>query len=79
MFTCLSNLVWGAQEETDAGSAFKTSEVEHSTHEEEGEWLVISTGSDQQGEKSKSGKFLCHPFPYNCSWAEKEHFGAWSY
>lgn len=53
MFSYISSLVWGAQEETDAENA---SEVEHSTHEETGEWLVITTGAEQTGESDKSGE-----------------------
>lgn len=53
MFSYISSLVWGAQEDNDAE---KASEVEHSTHEEAGEWLVITTGAEQTGESSKSGK-----------------------
>ena len=59
MFTCFSNLVWGPQEETDPADGFETSAVEHSTHEEAGEWLVISTGADLPGEKSSSGELTC--------------------
>ena len=57
MFTYLSSLVWGAEEEKDAAGALDASHVEHSTHEETGEWLVISTDSEQPVEKSKSGEF----------------------
>ena len=55
MFSYLSSLVWGAQEETDAENA---SEIQHSTHEEAGEWLVVTTGPEQTGESAsnKSGK-----------------------
>lgn len=54
MFTYLSNLVWGAEEEKDATGALDASEMEHSAQEEAGEWLVINTGAEQPAEKSKS-------------------------
>lgn len=58
MFSCISNLVWGAQEETDAKNSLEdTSEVEHSTREEDGEWLVITTDAELTGEKTKSGEY----------------------
>lgn len=57
MFNCLSSWVWGAQEETDAQSAVEAAEVEHTTREEEGEWLVVTKGAEQTSEKGKSGKF----------------------
>lgn len=53
MFTYLSNLVWGDQEETYAS---ETLEVEHTAHEEAGDWIVITAGADQPEEQSKSGK-----------------------
>ena len=58
MFTYLSNLVWGAEEEKDATGALDASEMEHSAREEAGEWLVINTGAEQPAEKSKSGESL---------------------
>ena len=56
MFGYLSGLVWGAEEETDAQSAVEAGKVEHSTHEEAGDWLVVTTDGDQSSDKGKSGK-----------------------
>ena len=64
MFTYLSSWVWGAQEETDADSALETAAVvEHSTHEEEGEWLVVTTGgAEPTADVPKSGEsYVCMP------------------
>lgn len=56
MFSYLSNLVWGAQEETDVADTSEDLEVVHSIHEEAGDWIVVTTGADQPEEQSKSGK-----------------------
>lgn len=58
MFSYLSNLVWGAQEETDVADASEDLEVEHSIHEEAGDWIVVTTGTDQPKEQSKSGESI---------------------
>jgi hypothetical protein len=54
MFSCLTNLVWGAQEETDAQSAVEAAQVEHSTREEEDEWLLITTGAEKTSDQGRS-------------------------
>ena len=56
MFSLLTNLVWGAQEETDAQSAVEAAQVEHSTREEEDEWLLITTGAEKTSDKGRSGE-----------------------
>lgn len=49
MFSALTGWVWGAEEEKDAQSAVEEeAKVEHTTHEEDGEWLVITKESQQQ-------------------------------
>ena len=58
MFTYLSNWVWGNEEETDAACASDALEMDHLTHEEKDDWVVISNGVEQPAEKSKSGEFL---------------------
>ena len=61
MFNYFTSWVWGAQEETDAQGAVDTAAVEHSTREEAGEWVVVTTGAEPSAEKgSKSGKSRIH-------------------
>ena len=52
MFSYLTNWVWGAGEETDTADR----EVEHSTREEAGQWVLITTGEEELSEKAKSGE-----------------------
>lgn len=38
----ISNLIWGASEPEENGEGVKEEEVEHSTSEEAGDWVLIS-------------------------------------